>query len=120
MIEVVVVGAVLLVLLSMGAAAFLPWDLLFQVGNWLVWVGLVVGVPTGLVYHVLLHRALAPRDELPRGWIWRPLDLHDRLQPRERRRVLPWCYVGGAGFGVIMLGFLALLLSVAAVVARGV
>lgn len=120
MVELVVAGGLLVLLLGGAAATLLPYEMLLDAGIWLSGAGLLLGVPTGFVYHVLLYRALAPRGQLPRGWIWRPLDQHDKLTRGERRRVLPWAYVGGAGFGVIMLGFLAIALSVAAVMVRGV
>ena len=104
----------------MGAAVFVPWATLLAVGGWLVGIGLAFGVPTGVVYHVQLYRALAPRDALPKGWIWRPLDYHNRLRPTERRSVLPWCYTGAVGFGVISLGMISMALAVVAVIVRGV
>ena len=118
--ELALTGAVALLMLAAGAAVLLPWDVLLQAGLWLSVAGLAFGVPTGLVYHVLLYRALAPRGALPKGWIWRPITLHDALTRREARRVLPWAYAGGAGFGVVMLGFVAFALSVGSVVVRGV
>lgn len=95
----------IIAVLMAGSALFLvPWMPLAKVGSALLLFGLVFGVPTGLWYHVLLHRALAPRGELPRGWIWRPLSLHDRLRPQERPRVLAYCYAGAAGFVLICTG----------------
>ena len=120
MIELAVVGGLLALFASAAAAAFVPWDVLLDAGYWLCGVGFALGVPTGVVYHVLLYRALKPRDELPHGWIWRPLELNDRLRPGERRRVLAWAWIGGAGFGVIVLGFVAIALSIVSVVTRGV
>lgn len=120
MFELLIAGGLVAMLLAAGAATFLSWSLLLQTGVWLCAAGLLLGVPTGFVYHVLLYRTLAPRGELPRGWIWKPLDQHDKLRPGERRRVLPWAGVGAAGFGVIMLGFLSMAMSVVSVMTRGV
>ncbi|MCP4606487.1 MAG: hypothetical protein GY847_39265 [Proteobacteria bacterium] len=86
--------------------ALAPWRILFQVSIWFVGVGFVVGVPTGFIYHMQLYRMLKPRGELPKGWIWNPIQLNSRLLPGDRGRVLPWCYIGAAGFFAIIIGFI--------------
>lgn len=74
--------------------------------------GLAVGVPTGLVYHVRLARALARRGRLPPRWWLRPTALHGALEPEDRRRVLPWCTAGAAGFLATVAGCLAIVAGV--------
>ena len=66
--------------------------------------GLLVGVPTGLWYHVVLYRFLRARGPLPERWWVRPVALHARLAPAERPSVLLWFYAGGAGFLLCVLG----------------
>ncbi len=78
--------------------------------------GLVVGVPTGLWYHVKLHACLRRRGDVPERWWLRPVALHARLGPDERTLVLLWFYAGGAGFAVTVLGCV---LVVAGVVLEG-
>lgn len=102
--EALLVIGVVAALVGSNALLMVPWVPLAKVGAALLGFGLLFGVPTGLWYHVLLHRALAPRGELPRGWIWNPLRLHDRLLPEQRPQVLGYCYAGAAGFAVICLG----------------
>lgn len=118
--EAVLALLVVLALAALGAATLLPWDVLLQAGWALTLIGFVVGVPAGVVYHVLLHRALAPRGALEPGWIWRPIAQHVHLRTHERRPVLLWCRIGAGGFVVIALGLLAFGLSVVSAVARGV
>ncbi|MCB9530705.1 MAG: hypothetical protein H6700_02985 [Myxococcales bacterium] len=113
MAELAVIFAVAAALVGLGGLALVPWAPLLKVGGAIVAVGIGFGVPAGVVYHVLLYRALAPRGALPPRWLWNPLALHDRLRAGERRAVLAWCYSGGAGFVLIVLG--ALLCAVAAV-----
>lgn len=84
---------------------------LLVAGFWLVVAGLAFGVPTGVVYHWELWRALRARDRLPPRWWLRPTSLHGELLPRERLRVLSWCYAGAAGFGVTALGCLVVALG---------
>lgn len=67
-------------------------------------LGLALGVPTGLWYHVRLRACLAARDELPRRWWLRPVSLHGRLRAEERSGVLRWFFVGGLGFVFTLLG----------------
>lgn len=66
--------------------------------------GLLLGLPTGLWYHVKLHACLSRRGQLSRGWWLRPVALHDQLGPAERPAVLLWFYLGGAGFMLSVLG----------------
>lgn len=118
--EVLLVVGLSLLLVALGAATLVPYPQLMRAGFWLSLIGFGFGVPTGVVYHVQLYRALAPRDALPKGWVWRPIALNDQLRPHERHTVLPWCYAGAAGFGLIALGLGAYTLSVAAVFIHGV
>jgi hypothetical protein len=67
-------------------------------------VGMALGLPTGFWYHVRLQACLRQRGELPARWWLRPVALHARLRSEERPRVLPWFYLGGAGFVAVMLG----------------
>jgi hypothetical protein len=76
--------------------------LLLGVG--LVAGGLVLGVPTGAIYHVALRASLARAGALPARWWLQPTSLHDRIPPDERAWVLGWCYAGAAGFLITMAG----------------
>lgn len=115
--EVGIAVGIMLALLGISSVTLLPFDQAFMLGWGLALVGLAFGVPTGLVYHVQLYRALQPRGELPSGWIWRPTRYHDRLRPHERFGVLSWCYAGALGFFVIVAGFVVLGVASATMVA---
>ena len=107
-IEIGLVGLMVLIIVAVGSLALVPWPLLLHVGGWLIVAGLIFGVPTGLLYHVALYRALAPHGRLPPGWYWRPIGLNDLLAPEQRFWVMAWCYAGAAGFFVIILGMVAM------------
>jgi len=68
----------LLAALVGGAAllSYTPWDWLFGGGIMLSILGLLLGVPTGLSYHLRLYKALKPRGALPSRWWIRPDRLH--------------------------------------------
>ena len=72
----------------------------------LMGIGLAVGVPSGLYYHVLLRRALKRRGPLPRGWYWNPQQHHEDIDPESVRTLMPWFLAGALGFGLIVLGFI--------------
>jgi hypothetical protein len=82
----------------------LPASTWIAAGVWLVGLGLALGLPTGLAYHVLLHRAVREVGGLPPGWWWNPTAYHDRIPARHRRRVLAWCGAGALGFVVVVAG----------------
>jgi hypothetical protein len=70
-------------------------------------LGLVVGVPTGFWYHVVLYRVVSPKIQLPRGWWISPSALHIYLTDGERRRINLWYRLGGVGFVLSVVGGLA-------------
>ena len=102
--ELLIAVGVIGVLGGMGMLALVSVPALVTVGGAILLVGVLVGVPTGIMYHVRLYQILHPRGQLDKRWLWHPLALHDCLEERERRRVLPWCYVGAAGFFIIVAG----------------
>jgi hypothetical protein len=79
-------------------------EAVFMSGLWLVGSGFAFGVPTGLVYHVLLFRSLRSQGAVPHRWWIRPTSLHHAIPPEYRFRVLAWCYAGASGFFVILIG----------------
>lgn len=90
-----------------GGAALLsrtPWEWLFGGGLLLTALGLLLGVPTGLLYHVRLHRAVRKHGSLPRSWWLRPVELHARIGAAERGGVLWPFYAGALGFALSIFG----------------
>ena len=70
-------------------------------------LGLVVGVPTGFWYHVLLYRIVSARITVPPRWWVSPSTLHVHLTDAERRRIWLWYRLGGIGFVLSVVGGLA-------------
>ena len=107
MLEILVV---LGVLAAMGgwvvATTRIPAETLLVAGFWLVLGGLVFGVPTGFLYHLLLRRSLLRRGALPARWWLQPTQFNAALPAADRRLVLGFCYAGAAGFLVTLLGCL--------------
>ncbi len=117
--ELVIAVFLFLVIAAMGAVALVPWQSLFKVGVWFVTLGFLIGVPTGIIYHIQLYRVLKSHDVLPKGWIWRPTKLHSLLPKGERLRVLAWGIIGGLGFFAIVIGQFLLFASIILVQIRG-
>ena len=99
----VLVGVALLAALGLALPLLAP-ETVLGAGIALTLLGLVVGVPTGLVYHLRLRAVLLARAALPRRWWIHPTGLHAQLRAGERRSVLPWFAAGGAGFAATVLG----------------
>lgn len=78
-----------------------------ELGLWALALGLLIGIPTGWWYHVVLYRALSLRMALPPGWWQRPVALHPLLQADEYRHVRPWFLAGALGFVLCLAGGVA-------------
>lgn len=103
---------VALAVAAMAAVALVPWTILVQAGALVTALGLALGVPGGVAYHLRLRAALRRRDALPPRWWVEPVRLHRHLSDEERRRVLPPFTLGAAGFVLTMLGCALVLLGV--------
>ena len=101
-------GLVFGALLAFAAGAWawtaLAADALLVAGLWLVAGGLGFGLPTGLLYHVALHRSLVRAGALPRRWWLHPIALHPLVPPEDAFAVLGWCRLGALGCAVAFLG----------------
>jgi hypothetical protein len=73
--------------------------------------GMLVGVPFGVVYHLVLRHELLRSGPLPSRWYLAPQRYHAELDPVARRRVLRWFYAGGAWFAVVVFGMMVAVLS---------
>ena len=98
------IGAVGLVLLL---AALLSPPVLIVGAIGVLFLGLVVGVPTGFWYHVVLYRIVSAKIPVPRRWWLSPSALHVHLTDPEERRIRLWYRLGGIGFMLSMVGGLA-------------
>jgi hypothetical protein len=61
----------------------------------------------GICYHRALYFALRP--QLPARWWLSPTRYHRLLSATQRQQVLPWFYLGGAAFVLVVLGALVTL-----------
>lgn len=105
MLETALVLGVVGILVVLGTLAVsLSLEALVVTGLSCVAAGLVLGLPAGVLYHVLLYRCLQAHGPVPDGFIWHPTRHHHALSAEERRRVLPWFSAGALGFGLIVLG----------------
>jgi hypothetical protein len=108
MLEILLVFATIIFLGFLGfLATILTPRLMTTIGLVTLALGLLVGVPTGVWYHVLLYRILSLRMALPPRWWWSPVDLHPHLTEQEMTRLKPWFTIGGVGFALSLVGGLA-------------
>ena len=89
-----VAGIVLALFIVTHGGTLVQWHLLLGTGAAAVALCLAAGVVAGLLYHLLLYRALSPLGLLRKGWIWHPTLYHSRLPAHRRRGVMFWFYCG--------------------------
>lgn len=105
MLELVLVMGGVLALAALGLAGpLVPTAWWLAGGAACAALGLALGVPTGLWYHLRLRACLRARGDLPPRWWLRPVSLHGRLRAEERPEVLRWFTAGGLGFVLTLLG----------------
>jgi hypothetical protein len=92
--------------IGFGATILTP-RLIAAIGLGTLCLGIVMGVPTGVWYHVILYRLVSAKIPLPRSWWLSPSRLHGQLTDVERRRITPWYRTGGVGFVLSVVGGLA-------------
>jgi hypothetical protein len=98
---------VLLAVVTVALVGLVTPGLMTAVGLGTLLLGLVMGLPTGLWYHVILYRYVSLKVPLPRTWWLSPSELHRHLTDAEQRRIAPWYRIGGVGFVLCVLGGLA-------------
>jgi hypothetical protein len=102
-----VLGAVLSVGLVVLLATMLTAPVMIMLAVGALLLGLVVGVPTGFWYHVVLYRIVSAKIAVPRKWWLSPSDLHVHLTDAEQRWIRLWYRLGGIGFVLSVVGGLA-------------
>jgi hypothetical protein len=104
---VLVIAAVVSVgVIGLTTAVITP-QLMTMVGLWILLSGLLLGIPTGVWYHVVLYRALVHTMSPPRRWWTSPVQYHARLSAQDVARIKPWFTLGGVGFVLSVAGGLA-------------
>jgi hypothetical protein len=112
MIEALLVFAVVGLLVLLGTGAYvLSIEALLIAGGACIAVGFAIGLPAGTLYHLRLYRCLALRGPVPKSFWLRPTSLHRELEAAEWRGIAPWFVIGGAGFALIVLGCVIVMLG---------
>lgn len=111
MAEILIAAAIALVLLAVNAGPGVVY-LLYVSGACAIVLGLAVGVPAGMVYHVKLFRSLSALGPVEKGWWWRPTSYHERVPAKAKLTIMRWFRVGAAGFLVVAAGCVLLLAAV--------
>jgi len=102
--EIAVVAIVLAVL---AALVLTPVAVAVIGGAALVVLGLGVGIPAGISYHVRLHRILSNKGALDRYWWVNPTGRHKLLEQGEMELFARPFYIGAAGCALALFGSLA-------------
>jgi hypothetical protein len=105
MLEFALVIATLIAMgLSGAAAAALTVRVVTGLGLATLICGLVLAIPTGFWYHVVLYRLASAKTRLSNTWWLSPARLHVHLSGAEQLRIRPWYRIGGVGFMLSVAG----------------
>jgi len=108
--------AIALMGFSGSLAPMITSSLMTVVGIATLCLGLIVGVPAGFWYHVILYRFVSKKIPVPGQWWIAPARLHRHLTEAEERRIEPWYLIGGVGFALSVVGGVV---AIAGLLARG-
>lgn len=97
-------GIVGMLALVMLLPKFISGWVLLKASLVMVVVGLAVGIPAGIQYHLVLVKHWP--GARPKRWWIDPSSLHVRLLDSGRRAIKPWWVLGGLGWWVAMAGCL--------------
>jgi hypothetical protein len=114
--EILLVAVGVVILAVIGGVFSLSWTITWWSGIWLAGLGAFACIPTGIMYHLRLHKHLARLGRLQPNWYLSPVRLHAELDEEGRRRTMPWFFAGGASFFLFILG----VFLIAAAMARAV
>jgi len=99
---------VLLALIIVGSLGPLvqtiPTPFMIELGFLCLGIGLLVGVPSGCLYHLALYQVLASQDSLPSKWWLRPTDFHAGLAQDQLAKIRPWYLLGALSFTIALVG----------------
>lgn len=109
MFEVIIAALIIAALLL---AAMIPPMTLLWTGAILGTLGALFGLPAGFVYHAKLWRALQAEGLDTKGMWIRPHHLHRELSDARREPVVVLFAIGAAGFGLTMLGAVAVVSAI--------
>ena len=109
--ELFIVGAIVVFLVMLGVIPLIDLEPAVSLGTTLLVVGFGIGLPASSVYHVLLRNALTRRQALSKGWYWDPMRYHHLVPPGPRRVIERWFFAGGAGFVILVLGVVIIVIS---------
>lgn len=89
----------------------LPTSLMVELGFFGLGFGLLVGIPSGLWYHVELYRALTAKLQVPSRWWLSPTDYHLQLAHHELTKIRPWYLLGASAFTIALAGGLTAMIG---------
>lgn len=100
----VALAVVALFLLVVATTAAVSVMSLVWLGVAVIAVGLTLGLPAGVGYHVAMHRGLADSRVHAPNWWWSPVRYHTQLDAASRKRVQPWFIAGVLGATLALAG----------------
>lgn len=103
--EVWIVGSILALFFSIFLLSyFFSGTIILTAGVTSLVIGLILGVPIGFYYHLLLFQRKKLLGRELKGWWIYPHRYHEYLPEKERRILNRWFWVGAVFFNIAMIG----------------
>ena len=102
--EVWIVASILVLFFSISLLSYFSGTIILAAGITFIVIGLILGVPIGVYYHLLLFQRIKLLGRELKGWWISPHRYHESLPEKERRILSRWFWIGAVFFNITMIG----------------
>ncbi|MEK7851311.1 MAG: hypothetical protein AAB275_05470 [Deltaproteobacteria bacterium] len=102
--EIWIVASILVLFFAVSLLSCFSGAIILAAGVTLIAIGLILGVPIGFYYHLLLFQRKKLLGLELKGWWISPRRYHEYLPEKERRILNRWFWIGAVFFNIAMIG----------------
>ena len=102
--EIWIVASILVLFFSISLLSYFSGTIILAAGIALIVIGLILGVPIGFYYHLLLFQRIKLLGRELKGWWISPHRYHEYFPEKERRLLSRWFWIGAVFFNIAMIG----------------
>lgn len=102
--EIWIVASILALFFTISLMSYFSAAIIMTTGTTFIALGLILGIPIGFYYHLLLFQRKKLLGRELKGWWISPRRYHEYLPEKERRILDRWFWIGAVFFNIAMTG----------------